>query len=468
MLPWGVWPVLADADVQALKSIVGEEGLSVRTADLEAHSVDESWVEPHQPEVVVWPTSTEQVSAILRYASERGLPVSPWSGGSSLEGNPIPVQGGIALAMYRMGEILEIREDDLQVVVQPGVVYDDLNERLRRAGMFFPPAPGSSDVATIGGMVANNSSGMRAVKYGVTRDYVLKLEVVLPDGQVIEVGSNAKKTTSGYDLVGLIVGSEGTLGVITEITLRLVGLPEKVACVVAAFDELANATNAVYECIRYGVDPSAIELLDTGTVRVTNQQQGLALAETPTLFVEFHGNEAGVSEQVGYLRELCEDNKCAEFQVATTAETREELWAARSEAHDSIKFSHPGCVMIAGDVCVPISGFGEMVEFVHALSQRTRLIIYAFGHAGDGNLHTEAIARREDEEEFSRAISATSEIVEHALALGGTVAGEHGVGLAKREFMSKEHGVALEVMRAIKDLFDPKGVMNPGKIFPVA
>lgn len=458
--------MLTDADVQALQSIVGEEGLSIRRSDLEAHSVDESWVEPHQPDVVVWPSSVEQVSAILRYASKRCLPVSPWSGGSSLEGNPIPVEGGIVLAMYRMDRILGIREDDLQVVVQPGVVYDGLNERLRRVGMFFPPAPGSSDVATIGGMVANNASGMRAVRYGVTRDYVLKLQVVLPDGQVIEVGSNAKKTTSGYDLVSLIVGSEGTLGVITEITLRLVGLPEKVACVVAAFDELSDATNAVYECIRYGLDPSAIELLDTGTVRVTNQQQGLALGEMPTLFVEFHGNEPGVSGQVEYLRELCEDNKCTEFQVATTAEAREQIWSARREAHDSIKFSHPGCVMIAGDVCVPISGFAEMVEFVHSLSQRTRLTIYAFGHAGDGNLHTEVIARREDEEEFSRAISATSKIVEQALALGGTVAGEHGVGLAKRDFMAKEHGASLEVMRAIKDLFDPKGFMNPGKIFP--
>ncbi|MBC7236391.1 MAG: FAD-binding oxidoreductase, partial [Chloroflexi bacterium] len=260
--------MISESDVQALIAIVGAENVSQRQADLEAHSIDESWVDPHPPDVVVWPSSTEQVAAIVRYAAERRLPVVPWSGGSSLEGNPVPVRGGILLAMYRMNRILEINEDDLQVTVEPGVVYDHLNAQLRRMGMFFPPAPGSSDVATIGGMVANNSSGMRTVKYGVTRDYVLKLEVVLPDGRIIEVGSKAKKTTSGYDLVGLIVGSEGTLGVVTKITLRVIGAPEHVAAVLAVFDELDDATDTVYECIRFGLDPSAIEFMDEGTVRV--------------------------------------------------------------------------------------------------------------------------------------------------------------------------------------------------------
>lgn len=458
--------MLSSADIQFLQSIVGQDNVSARHADLEAHSIDESWVEAHLPDVVVWPSRTAEVSAIVRYANEKSLPIVPWSGGSSLEGNPVPVRGGIVLAMYRMKDIIEIREEDLQVVVQPGIVYDELNAQLRKRGMFFPPAPGSSDVATIGGMVANNSSGMRAVKYGVTRDYVLKLEVVLANGEVIRIGSNAKKSTSGYDLLGLFVGSEGTLGVVTEITLRLVGFPEQVGVAVAAFEQLGDAANSVYEAIRYGLDPSAIEILDAATVRVTNRHQGLSLREVPTLFVEFHGNKAAVEEQIEYMRDLCQENGCSDFQVATDAQKRDELWAARKEAHDSIKFSHPGCAMISGDVCVPISKFTEMVEFVYDTSQRSGVLIYAFGHAGDGNLHTETIARRDDPDEFARALRATDEIVEQALDLGGTTAGEHGVGMGKRQFMLREHGASLAVMRAIKNTLDPKGIMNPGKIFP--
>jgi D-lactate dehydrogenase (cytochrome) len=460
--------VITEADIQALQAILGPDGVSTRAPDLEAHSIDESWFEPHLPEVVVWPSSTEEVSAIVRYANERLLPVVPWSGGSSLEGNPVPVRGGILLAMYRMNKVLEVREDDLQVVVQPGIVYDELNKQLRNRAVFFPPAPGSADVATIGGMVSNNSSGMRAIKYGVTRHYVLKLKVVLPSGEIITLGSNAKKSTSGYDLISLFVGSEGTLGVVTEITLRLAGLPEKVAAAVAVFDSLSGATASVYDCIRYGLDPSAIEILDASTVHVTNLQQGLSLRETPTLFVEFHGNEAAIEEQLEYLRELCTENRCTDFSIATSPELREELWKARKEAHDSIKFSHPGKSMISGDVCVPMSKFGEMVDFVHDLSERSGILIYAFGHAGDGNLHTEGIADKENPDEFARGLAATDEIVRYALALGGTSTGEHGVGLGKIQFMEEEHGASLEIMRGIKNLVDPRGIMNPGKIFPNA
>jgi D-lactate dehydrogenase (cytochrome) len=458
--------VLTDTDVQHLIAIVGAENVSSRGPDLEAHSVDESCIDPHLPEVVVWPSTTEQVAAILRYANERRIPVSPWSGGSSLEGNPVAVQGGILLAMYRMNKVLEIREDDLQVVVQPGVIYNELNKDLRRLGMFFPPAPGSSDVATIGGMVANNSSGMRAVKYGVTRHYVLKLELVLPDGRIVSLGSNAKKTTSGYDLVDLIVGSEGTLGVVTEITMRLMGLPEQVGAAVAVFDELHQATDAVYECVRFGLDAAAIELLDAATVQVTNEQQGLSLRVTPTLFVEFHGSQATVEEQIEFLREVCEDHGCTDFQLATDPEEREHLWSARADAHESMKLSHPGCTLISGDVCVPISQFGKMVEYAHATSERSGLQIYAFGHAGDGNLHTEIIVHREDAEEFARGMRAGEEIITYALQLGGTIAGEHGVGYLKRQFMQQEHGATIELMRSIKTLFDPNGIMNPGKILP--
>jgi len=443
--------VFTDTDLQELVAIVGAENVSTRGPDLEAHSVDESCIDPHLPEVVVWPTTTEEVAAVLSYANGRRIPVSPWSGGSSLEGNPVPVQGGILLAMYRMNRVLEVREEDLQVVVQPGIIYDELNKELRHLGMFFPPAPGSADVATIGGMVANNSSGMRAVKYGV---------------RIVTLGGNAKKTTSGYDLVGLMVGSEGTLGVVTEITLRLLGLPEQVGVAVVVFDALEQAAEAVYECVRFGLDASAIELLDPATVQVTNEQQGLSLRVAPTLFVEFHGSQTLVEEQIEFLREICEDHACTDFLVATSPEERERLWSARADAHDSMKLSHPGCAMLSGDVCVPISQFGKMLEYAHAASERHGVLIYAFGHAGDGNLHTETIVHREDPEELARGMRATEEIVSYALELGGTIAGEHGVGYLKRQFMRREHGTAIELMRGIKALFDPNGIMNPGKILP--
>ncbi|MFO7698471.1 MAG: FAD-binding oxidoreductase, partial [Anaerolineae bacterium] len=335
-------------DLAALAAIVGEDNVSSRLPDLEAHSIDESCVEPSLPDAIVWPANTDEVSRVLRYAYDNDIPVVPWSGGSSLEGNPVPVMGGIILAMYRLKEILYVNEDDLQVTVQPGIVYDALNAHLRRLGLFFPPAPGSADVATLGGMVSNNSSGMHAVKYGVTRNYVMKLKVVLPDGRIMDIGSRAKKSTSGYDLVGLFIGSEGTLGVITEITLRLMGLPEQVSSAVAVFETLGDATAAVYDAVRYGLDVAAIELLDGGTVRVTNEQQNLTLRETPTLFVEFHGPKAGVEDQAAYMREICQDNHCASYELADTPEQRAVLWAARREARNSIKLSHAGEILISG------------------------------------------------------------------------------------------------------------------------
>lgn len=454
--------------VDEIKAIVGEENVSLRESDLDAHASDESHIAPHRPDAIVWPSSTEQVAQIVRLADRYEIPVVPWSGGSSLEGNPIPVQGGILLAMYRMASILEIRENDLQVVVQPGIVYDALNAKLRRLGLFFPPAPGSAAIATIGGMVANNSSGMRAVRYGVTRNYVLKLKVVLPNGEIIHVGSAAKKSTSGYDLASLFVGSEGTLGVITEITLRLQGLPEAIASVVANFDTLHDASQAIYEAVRYGLEPSALEILDAKTIRASNHQHNLGLRETPTVFVEFHGPKAGVQDQLTYLEQICEDNNCQSYRVSLDAEQREDLWRARSEARDAIKFAHPGQAMISGDVCVPISRFTEVVEYTERVSQETGLPVYAFGHAGDGNIHTEIIADRDISGELERAIEASDDIVRFALQMGGTVAGEHGIGVAKMGFMDAEHGPALQIMRQIKAVIDPKNIMNPGKIFAPA
>jgi len=458
--------VARDLDIQALERIVGASNVSTRDADLDAHSIDESHSRPGRADVVVWPTTTDQVSALLAWAQQERVPVVPWSAGSSLEGNPVPSHGGLLLAMYRMNKVLEIRERDLQVVVQPGMVYAELNKELGRQGMFFPPAPGSSEVATIGGMVSNNSSGMRAVKYGVTRDYILSLEVVLAGGQVLRVGSNATKSSSGYDLVDLFVGSEGTLGVVTEVTMRVAGLPERVIAVTSSFPTLDGATSAVYETLRCGLDPAAIEILDAETMRITNEQQGLCLPIMPTLFVEFHGSNDGLAQEIDYLHDICDECGAVRFDAAEFTEAREALWRARREARESIKHTHPGKTLIGGDACVPMSRFGELISYAHALAVESGVRIYAFGHAGDGNLHTEAIVDGDDPASFALGEELTAKIIRRALEMGGTATGEHGVGLMKRSFMRQEHGAALDLMRTIKNALDPLGIMNPGKIFP--
>jgi D-lactate dehydrogenase (cytochrome) len=451
--------------LEFLEDLLGPERVSVNPADLEAHSQDESFHMPHPPDVVVWPENAQEISAILRYANRERLPVTPWSGGSSLEGNPIPVDGGILLALYNMNRILEINEADLQVVVQPGVVYDQLNARLARHGLFFPPAPGSADVATIGGMVANNSSGMHAVRYGATRDYVLALEVVLPDGRIVRLGKPVIKSASGYDLVRLFVGSEGTLGVATEITLRLRLVMEKRAAV-ATFASMEAAAQTIYEINRYGPMPAALELMDPEIVRLVNQWQSLSLDQVPTLVMEFHGTPAGLEEEIAMIEETCRDNGCTSFEMAANPAERDRLWQGRREAHNAVKHLHPNCHIEIGDIVVPISKYVDAVLKAYELAEELGLRIATFGHAGDGNLHVEYIAEKEDAGEQARAKELNRRLVHWALSVGGTATGEHGVGIGKREFMAEEHGPALDVMRALKQMLDPNGIMNPGKIFP--
>jgi D-lactate dehydrogenase (cytochrome) len=448
-----------------LTNLLGPERVSTQETVLAAHAQDESFHTPHPPDVVVWPESAEEISAILSYANRERLPVTPWSGGSSLEGNPIPVCGGILLALYNMNKILAIHEADLQVVVQPGVVYDALNARLARHGLVFPPAPGSADVATIGGMVGNNSSGMHAVRYGVTRDYVLALQVVLPDGRIIRVGRPVIKSASGYDLVRMFVGSEGTLGVVTEITLRLRLVMEERAAV-ASFPSMETAAQAIYDINRYGPTPAALELMDPEIVRLVNQWKGLSLAETPTLVMAFHGTPAGLEEEIVMIEETCRDNGCSSFEVAATPAERNRLWEGRREAHNAVKQLYPSCTIEIGDIVVPISKYVAAVLHAYELAAELRLRIATFGHAGDGNLHVEYIAEKDDANEQARAREMNRRLVRWVLSVGGTATGEHGIGIGKREFMLEEHGPALEVMRALKQMLDPNGIMNPGKIFP--
>jgi D-lactate dehydrogenase (cytochrome) len=453
-----------EQDLRRIKDIVGSERMSTGESVLHLHRRDESFHKGREPEVVVWPINAAEISKVLDLANERSIPVTAWGAGSSLEGNPIPVERGIVLDLQRMNHILELREQDLQVRVEAGVVYKELNQHLSRFGLFFPPDPGAS--ATIGGMVGNNASGIRSVKYGSTKDFILNMVVVLPSGDVIRVGTNALKSSSGYDLCRLFVGSEGTLGVMTEATLRLVGLPGEFMATIVQFETLRAATDAVSQIVRSGLTPAALELLDAATVGLVGRHKHLSLEERPTLFIEFQGTSAAsLKEDLEYLREICEEYGPRRFESGIGREERNRIWDARYGIRETIKATHPGLSALVMDTAVPLSRFSEMVEAGRRILETNGLEGYAFGHAGSGNVHIEILGHPEDETEWRAVEETADKIVRFALSCGGTATGEHGVGIGKRKFMQEEHGESLKLMKQIKDLLDPHGIMNPGKIF---
>ncbi len=452
-------------DLAFLRSLVGSDRASTGPSILDLHGQDESYHKGHRPEVVVWPKSAEEIVAILKLANERMIPVTPWGGGTSLEGNPIPVEGGIVLDFERMDGILAVRAEDFQVDVQPGVKYKEMNRALAREGLFFAPDPGAN--ATIGGMVANNASGVRTVKYGATRDNVLRLTAVLPTGEVFHAGSLSPKSSSGYDLVRLLIGSEGTLGIVTEITLRLVGIPEKFSAAVVTFDTVQNATDAVYEIMGSGLIPAALELLDGETVGAINKDGKVNLAEKPTLFLEFTGpSDVGLEEDLKLAREICDDHGAGSFESGVGREERNRLWEARHEAAESVKRCNPGLGVLIADTAVPLSKYSAMVEYAGEVAAAHHVKAYRFGHAGNGNLHMNLVGPMEDAGFVRRMNQANEKIVSYAISVGGTATGEHGVGIGKKKFMVEEHGEGVEVMRRIKNLLDPNGILNPGKILP--
>ncbi|MFB0506028.1 MAG: FAD-binding oxidoreductase [Thermodesulfobacteriota bacterium] len=452
-------------DLTFLKSLVGSDRVSTGQSILDLHSRDESYHRGYRPDVVVWPKSTEEVVSILKYANERMIPVTPWGAGTSLEGNPLPVEGGMVLDFELMNEILAIRAEDFQVDVQPGVKYKDMNEMLARKGLFFAPDPGAN--ATIGGMVANNASGVRTVKYGATRENVLRLMVVLPTGEVFHAGSFSPKRSSGYDLVRLLIGSEGTLGVITEITLRLAGIPEKFGAAIVTFDSVKNAADAVYEIMGSGLIPAALELLDPETIGAINKDGKVSLAEKPTLFLEFTGtSDVGLEEDLRLAKEISEDHDAIGFELGIGREERNRLWEARHEAYESVKRCNPGSDLIIADTAVPLSKYPSMVEYAGKTVASHHLEAYRFGHAGNGNLHLVIAGDLQDEEFTMKVNQAYAEIVSYAISVGGTATGEHGVGIGKKKFMVQEHGEGVKIMRRIKNLLDPNGILNPGKILP--
>jgi len=454
---------LTPGHLAELKAMVDPNRISTGESELALHARDESHHEEHKPDVVIYPLSAQEISRILKFANEKKIAVTPWGAGTSLEGNPIPLHGGIVLSLSRMNKIIEIRPQDLQVVVQPGVVFQELNKQLARYGLFFPPDPGAP--ATIGGMVANNAAGIQAVKYGATKHYVLKLEVVLPTGEIIKVGTNAMRTSSGYDLVHLFVGSEGTLGVFTEITLRLIGIAKEVAAAMAAFSGLEQATQTVVQLVQAGLAPAALELLDSDSVHAINVFKNLHLQEAPTLFLEFRGNGAEVKEDLKFAQEICTANGCTSFSSAIGHEERDKLWEARHHLAYAAASLNPGKRAIVVDVAVPISKFPPMVEFARRQLNAYGVSGPIFGHAGDGNFHVGIFYDPANPDGKVRAQAANDAIVLKAIELGGTATGEHGVGIGKIKFMPEEHGQSYELMKQIKKLLDPNGIMNPGKIF---
>jgi D-lactate dehydrogenase (cytochrome) len=452
-------------DMQALEAVVGPERISAGESNLNLHSMDQTHHKGYLPEAVLWPGSTEEVSAILRLANERKIPVTPWGAGTSLEGNCCPVAGGIVLNFHEMARIIDLRAEDFQVDVEAGVTYKDMNRTLARSGLFFPPDPGAN--ATIGGMIANNASGIRTIKYGATRDNVLRLTAVLADGRVIHAGSRSPKSSSGYDLVRLITGSEGTLAVVTEATLRLRGIPEGFSAAVAAFDSVRMAAEAVYGIMAYGLTPSALEILDDRAIGYINADNEEPLPEMNTLLIEFTGNnEAGLAEDLDQAREVCEENGCHGFRQGVGRDERNRLWETRHRFGECFIRAHPGLDVLIMDAAVPLSRFPDLVEKAVAVADEHGLESCVSAHAGDGNLHLNVAGDMADSVFFDHLTRAYDEIVGYAISLGGTATGEHGIGIGKRKFMQREHGEGVDVMRAIKHRLDPCGILNPGKVLP--
>lgn len=460
-------------DVAVLKGLLAPARVSSGASVRDLHSRDESYLPPRRPEVVVWPRRTADVAAVVRLAAERRWAVTPWCAGTSLEGNPIPLFGGVVLDFTEMNRILEVRAADLQADVEPGVVYRDLNEQLRRRGLFFPPDPGAP--ACIGGMLGNNAAGIRTVAYGATRDCVLALEVVTGDGDVLQLGNRSARPAPGYDLVRLLVGSEGTLGIVTRATLRLRGLPPEHLTAMAVFPSIRAACEAVSQTMRRGVDPAACELLDAGVAAEINRDRGrdggrdpgARLPERPLLFLELHGaSRPALEPRWAVLEEILHRCGAEAIDRGMGPDERARVWAARHGALESIRRNHPGKAFLQADACVPVSRFPELVLAAREALDREGATGFLAGHAGDGNLHVALVVDRGDPASFPPAERVNAAVVDRALALGGTCAGEHGVGAAKLPFMAAEHGPALDVMRRVKAALDPKGLLNPGKVLP--
>ena len=451
-----------DMTIATLQTLLGDR-LSTGDTVRAEHSRDEAYSAPVLPDAVAFPADVDEVAAIMKACSAAGCPVVPFGIGTSLEGHVVPLHGGVSVDLSRMDRILEIDERNLLAVVEPGVTRNQLNEALRATGLMFTVDPGAN--ATIGGMASTRASGTNAVRYGTMRENVLALQVVLPDGQVIETGTRARKSSAGYDLTHLFVGSEGTLGIITRLTVRLFGQPESTLAATCAFADVDGAVEAVMEAMQAGLPMARIEFLDEVQMRGMNiYNPDMKLPETPHLFLEFHGSETGTAEQVEIFSAIAAEHGSGDLAWATRAEDRNKLWKARHDAYYAAKALAPGAEGYVTDCCVPISSLAEAIRRARNTIDRSGLVAPILGHVGDGNFHLIILIRPDEPTDLERAHELAETLNLMSIELGGTMTGEHGIGFGKKKYMEAEHGDAYALMGVIKRAVDPGNIMNPGKM----
>ncbi|MGZ0186515.1 MAG: FAD-binding oxidoreductase [Alphaproteobacteria bacterium] len=455
-----------DEALGKLKTLLGDR-LSTAQAVRDQHAQGEDHFHPAPPDAVAYALSTEEVSEIVKVCAAHELPIIAWGTGTSLEGNVQAIHGGVTIDLSGMDQVVEVNDVDGDCMVQAGVTRKAINEYLRDTGYFFPVDPGAD--ASLGGMAATGASGTNAVRYGTMKENVIGLTVVLADGTIMKTGGRARKSSAGYDLTHLMVGSEGTLGIITEVRLRLYGVPEKIAAAVCQFDDLAGAVLTAQQTIQVGVPVARIELLDDVQMQACVEYSKLeGFEQKPTLFFEFHGTEAGVAEQAETVEALASDNGGAGFQWTMRAEERSKLWQARHDAYYACLAKSPGKRGWATDVVVPISRLAECIVDTQVDIGESKLYSPICGHVGDGNFHCCIMVDLDDAEEMGRATAFNDRLVGRALEMGGSCTGEHGIGMGKIESMGKEHGApAIELMRTLKRSLDPKNILNPGKVVPI-
>jgi D-lactate dehydrogenase (cytochrome) len=445
-----------------LSRIYPDDRLTTHPDRLAVAACDESGLPAVMPKAVVWPRETAEIAATVKLCARTGTPITTRGAGSALEGSTIPSADGIVIDMSGMTDILNLWTEDLQVEVGPGLVYDHLNDRLKREGLFFPPSPGGSgDIATIGGMVSTNASGIYSVKYGGTREYILALEIVTGTGEILRLGNRAVKRSSGYNLVELVAGSEGTLAVVTAVTLRLAGTPEDRLQSAFKFPDEVAAARAVSNMRKYGLDVAAIEFLDRRLAVALNKLKGYGLEEIPTLFLEFHGPREVLTANSEMAAAICDEQGGRPLTLAEG----QRPWEIRHWATDAVKHYRPGYKILRNDVAFPISKLPDMIAYCHELADSGGLDIFAFGHVGLGLLHALILARPDNANEWDQAHEISNLIIDRTLELDGTISGEHGIGLGHKDMFEKEHGGSVELMRLIKKQFDPHNILNPGKIF---
>lgn len=450
--------------IDRLRALLGDR-ISTGTALREQHCNTLTWLPSEPPDAVVFPESTEEIVEIVKLCVEHRVPIIPFGSGTSLEGHLNAPHGGLSLDFSRMNRILAIHQEDLDCVVEAGVTREQLDDHLRDTGLFFPVDPGAD--ATLGGMAATRASGTNAVRYGTMRDAVLNLTAVMADGSIVRTARRARKSSAGYDLTHLLVGSEGTLGIITELTLRLHGIPEAILSAVCPFDTIKGACDATITAIQLGLGLARMELLDEVQIEACNAHSKLDLRPVPTLFLEFHGTTAAAREQVDTFAELAAENGGGDYQWAEQAEERNKLWAARHDAYWAARTYRPGAQAIATDVCVPISRLAECVCETQKDISEAGLVAPIVGHIGDGNFHVLPLIDMDNAEEVEAARGFLDRLVTRALEMDGTCTGEHGIGTGKMKYLKAEHGPGVDVMRAIKRTLDPHNIFNPGKVVEV-